>query len=356
MTVALKRGQIGKVRGDRLLDVTVKSATGWAAAFAPTWEMVSGHKDGTMGDAEYRERYEAILDASGDAFDRLRQLGAEGPVKLLCYCPDGRFCHTHLMIDYAIKKHPQWFSDGRVRQTTSKKRIGGRMKYLLAVDLETTGLKPGYHEITQIAGIMLNKSLDELGSFETFVRIDCPERGLENDFNVFEYTGIKVEDLKKAPLLRDALRSLETFVRSKIGSTDLRQVIVFGQNPAFDKGFLEEGFERQGWKFPFDFHVLALESMFIHHHLLRTGELPADIGLKDICKVAGVENRQKHNAMSDIRATVDSLHKLCPAKQPKAAKLAAGLTDDLRDALDFDAGEPPAKPVPRRRNVRGKQG
>jgi DNA polymerase III epsilon subunit-like protein len=239
------------------------------------------------------------------------------------------------------------------------------MKHLLAVDLETTGLRPDFHEITQIAAILMDKNLNELGSFETLVRIEHPERGVEGNFNVFEYTGINPEDLRHAPLLKDTLRSLETFVRSKTADMELKKVIMFGQNPTFDKGFLEAAFMRQGWKFPFDFHVLALESMFVYHHLLKTGELPNDIGLKDICKVAGVENKQKHNAMSDIRATVDALHKLCPRKS-LTRKSKAPMSEADREVyevgiaeaalgeqspLDFDE---PVKPVPRRRNVRAK--
>ena len=365
MTVALRRGQIGRVKGGKLLDITVKSASGWALSFAPTWEMVTGHKGGTIGDLEYRNRYEAILDAAGEeAFRKLWEFGADGQVRLLCYCPDGRFCHTHLMIDYAVKRFPQWFSDDRHRaRSAPKKEKVRRMKYLLAVDLETTGLRPGYHEITQIAAIMLDSKLDELGAFETLVRIDNPERGLENNFNVFEYTGLKLEDIQRGMPKRDALRALETFARSKIGGTDLRQILMFGQNPTFDKGFLDAAFEQQGWKFPFDFHVVALESIYVHHHLLRTGELPADIALKDICKVAGVENKQKHNAMSDIRATVDALHRLCPraaplAKRARTQELSQEIETELEtyeagiaeSELENDPGPAPA-PVPRRRNV-----
>lgn len=375
MTVALKRGQIGRVRSGILLDVTAKSASGWAVAFAPSWEMVSSHKSGTMGDAEYKRLYEAILDLAGEkAFDRLHQFGAQGTVRLLCYCPDGRFCHTHLLIDYAVRRFPQWFSDGRIRASAAQGGKENKMRHLLAVDLETTGLRPGYHEITQIAAIVLDKNLNELGTFDTLVRIEYPERGLEGNFNVFEYTGLKLEDIQKGMLIRDALRALETFVRSKIGGTDLKNIILFGQNPTFDKGFLDAAYEQQGWKWPFDFHVIALESVFAHHHLLKTGELPSNIGLKDICKVAGVNNKQKHNAVSDIRATVDALHKLCPAvskTRPQPDRVLAKMTPaekaahqalvdedeflqghgELGHNLDFDK---PIKPTPRRRNVRGK--
>jgi len=340
MKIALRRGQIGRSKG---IDVTVKSAVGWATAFAPTWEMVTGHKSGIMGDIEYSGLYAAILDAAGkQAFDRLRQVGTDNGDKLtlLCYCPDGVFCHAHLLVEYAVKHYPDWFQDAR-RTSRSSGRREGKMRYLLAMDLETTGLRSGYHEITQIAAILMDKGLNELGSFETLVKIDHHERGLENGFNVFEYTGIRLEDLRTAPSPKDALRSLEMFVRGKIGAFDLKQVVMFGQNPTFDKGFLEAAYEQQGWKYPFDFHVLALESMYAHQYLLRTGELPSDIGLKDICKAAGVENRRKHNAASDIRATVDSLHQLCPPRA-KMAKVEDVVTKT----------EAPVKSVPRRRGAK----
>lgn len=317
MKVILTRGQIGKSKTG--LDITVKSSSGWATDFAPTWDMVAGHKSGVLSNVEYEKLYFDKLSKAEESFKELRELGLKNNnmVKLLCYCSNGKFCHTHLFIDYAVETYPEWFSDGR----KSNKKKEDLMKFLLAIDLETTGLKPGYHEITQIAAIMLDKNLNELGTFNTFVKIDHPDRGLENNFNVFEYTGITLESLKKAPVLKEALRSLETFVRSKIGDVNLKQVVIFGQNPAFDKSFLEKAFNDQGWLFPFDFHVVALESMFIHQYLIKNGEIPTDICLKDICKSAGVENKQKHNAMSDIRASVESLQNICPKLQKKQSSV-----------------------------------
>jgi len=353
MTVVLRRAQIGHVKTGNTIDITVKSAVGWARAFAPTWDMVSAYKSGIMGESEYRNKYEVLLDAVGEEpFRRLWEFGDGGIVKLLCYCPNGKFCHSHLMIDFAVKRYPQWFSDGRIssRHPKAKTKVNG-MKFLLAVDLETTGLKPSYHEITQVAAIILDKNLNELGTFETLVQIDNPERGIEGGFNVFEYTGLKLEDIQKGMSKKDMIRALETFARSKIGGMDLRQVVMFGQNPTFDKGFLEAAFEQQGWKFPFDFHVLALESMYAQYHLMRSGELPCYITLKDICKVAGVENKKKHNAMSDIRATVDALHKLCPSKDTKVVKSTPDEQVIYQARVGEDAWLNRPGPVPRRRNV-----
>lgn len=307
--VKLRRAQIGKSSGG--LDVTVKSSSGWASAFAPTWEMVSGHKSGSLSDDAYEELYEGILDRAGfEAFSRLHAHGLkrEGVLTLLCYCQGGKFCHTHLLIDHAVRKYGNLFSDGRRKR--AEKNEGQSMKHMLAIDLETTGLKPGYHEITEIGAVLLDKTLQELGTFETLVRIDHPERGLEGGFNVFEYTNIDPKDLEKAPKLKESLRSLETFVRGHTSSFNLGQVVIFGQNPRFDCGFLEAAYDSLGWKFPYDFHVIGLESVFAFHQFQKNGMLPDGIRLKDICKKTGVKNENAHSAIADIRATVKSLRAL----------------------------------------------
>lgn len=307
--VRLRRAQIGKSSGG--LDVTVKSSSGWAAAFAPTWEMVSGYKAGRLSDAAYGKLYEEILDRAGaEAFRRLHACGSErgGSLTLLCYCPGGRFCHTHLLIDHAVRKYGELFSDGRRKR--AEKDEGRHMKHVLAIDLETTGLKAGYHEITEIGALLLDKTLQELGAFETLVRIDHPERGLEGGFDVFEYTHIDPKDLEQAPKLKECLRNLETFVRGHTNSFSLGEVVIFWQNPRFDCGFLEAAYDSLGWKFPYDFHVIGLESVFAFHQFQKNGTLPDGIRLKDICKKTGVKNEKAHSAIADIRATVESLRAL----------------------------------------------
>lgn len=109
MRVKLNRAQIGRARG---LDVTVKSAKGWAKAFAPTWPMVLDHKAGKLTNAEYTEQYIRILDSipKGGAVRALWNEGQKtGQVTLLCFCKDGAFCHTYLLIDYLTSKYPDYF-------------------------------------------------------------------------------------------------------------------------------------------------------------------------------------------------------------------------------------------------------
>jgi len=187
------------------------------------------------------------------------------------------------------------------------------MEYLLAVDLETTGLDPLYNEITQVGAILLDNQLKELGSFESLVRPEHIERGFEGGKDIYKYSHLNVDDLKVAPTTDKVLRALETFVRSKIGF-ELNKVLIFGQNSKFDSAFLESAFKKCGWKYPFDFHIINLESIYVYHQFMKTGKLPKTVRLMDICKKAGIKNEQAHSAMADIRATVDALKVLCEGK------------------------------------------
>ena len=83
------------------VDTTVKGKTPQGKIFAPTWDMVLGHKDGSWSDEQYTAAYRKRMIASWlahreewEAF--LRQ---EEPVAIACYCTPGKFCHRHLLKD-----------------------------------------------------------------------------------------------------------------------------------------------------------------------------------------------------------------------------------------------------------------
>ena len=107
--VKLTRAQVRP--GVKGVDVTVKSAVGYARSFAPTWSMVMGYKNGTLTEAQYTEQYVRILDAvSIEAWRRLYAQAVNREVVLLCYCREGQFCHTNLIIQFATEKYPKAFS------------------------------------------------------------------------------------------------------------------------------------------------------------------------------------------------------------------------------------------------------
>ena len=105
----LMRAQIRP--GVQGIDTTVKSARGIWRALAPRWDMVLGHKNGTVSDAAYTEQYEQILKAvPANVWDTL---AAQPENTLCCYCRSNWFCHTHLIIAYAVRRWPDRFEDGR---------------------------------------------------------------------------------------------------------------------------------------------------------------------------------------------------------------------------------------------------
>lgn len=79
----------------------------------PPWETVMALKRGALDEEHFALRYyQQLADPDSlSAFNALHLVGrhALGVVRLLCFCPDGRFCHTHLCIAYATSAFPDRF-------------------------------------------------------------------------------------------------------------------------------------------------------------------------------------------------------------------------------------------------------
>ena len=84
-----------KAQGIPYIDTTVKTGV---KAFAPSWDMVLGVKDGSLSPADYTRRYHDMMELSFIAYpDEWQELLAHDEVTLLCYCRVGEFCHRHLL-------------------------------------------------------------------------------------------------------------------------------------------------------------------------------------------------------------------------------------------------------------------
>jgi uncharacterized protein YeaO (DUF488 family) len=115
LLVKVNRAQLRHRDKPGHVDVTVKSAAEWARPFAPTWDLVMGHKNGLVSDQEYTWRYESLLERNPlltRAVYQLHQLGLQngGSVTLCCYCKDGDFCHTAVLARYLAKAYPDQFT------------------------------------------------------------------------------------------------------------------------------------------------------------------------------------------------------------------------------------------------------
>ena len=98
------RGHIGQ----RVLDTTIKSATGLGAVFAPTWQMVMDWKQGAINWDTYSQHYTELMreryQKNQAAF--LEALQSDELI-ICCYCKDThastRHCHRYLLVDILHK-------------------------------------------------------------------------------------------------------------------------------------------------------------------------------------------------------------------------------------------------------------
>ena len=103
-TVQMARWRKVKAAGLTILDTTVKSGH---REVAPTWDMVMGHKAGTVSDEEYVRQYKLLLDRSlRENQDWWVNLLQSEILVLGCYCRADGFCHRYILKD-VIKQQCQ---------------------------------------------------------------------------------------------------------------------------------------------------------------------------------------------------------------------------------------------------------
>jgi len=85
----------------RYLDTTVKSGD---KTFAPTWEMVMGHKKGEISDEQYtREYYTMMRGSYRRNLPRWDEVLSMDEVILGCYCRADEFCHRYLLAEMLVR-------------------------------------------------------------------------------------------------------------------------------------------------------------------------------------------------------------------------------------------------------------
>lgn len=102
--------------GPGRLDITVKSATEQGRIFAPTWELVGGHKHfHNPEDARWQNHPPLSNEQyTGQYYNLIRNRYRQNPkpfieltqsdlIVLCCYCAKGAFCHRHFAADILLK-------------------------------------------------------------------------------------------------------------------------------------------------------------------------------------------------------------------------------------------------------------
>ena len=159
--------------------------------------------------------------------------------------------------------------------------------WLLAfVDVETTGLIPGHHEMIDIGIVMTDLSGNELG--ELFVRIqpEYPERTDDGARAVNAFDADRWRELQ-ALSKQEAIERILTF-RNEIAGD--KNVLMVAFNSHFDTAFLDHLFRSQerSWRELYHYFVLDLPSMAwsLGIHGLTGSNISSKLGIEDEPHVA----------------------------------------------------------------------
>jgi oligoribonuclease (3'-5' exoribonuclease) len=165
------------------------------------------------------------------------------------------------------------------------------------MDCEFGGLDLERHDITEIAVIVTDYRLAELGSAEWKVRAR-PERVSQEAAELQGYDTATWE--REAVPLRRALTEMNALLPA--GKT----VVPSGQNVRMDVAFLERGYQSCEMPWPFDYHVIDLATLYFAWSLVA-GEIVPALSLRQAANAAElVKGPVPHRAMADARLTLET--------------------------------------------------
>jgi DNA polymerase-3 subunit epsilon/ATP-dependent DNA helicase DinG len=149
----------------------------------------------------------------------------------------------------------------------------------VALDLETTGLRPEHDAIIEIGAVKFRE--DEV--LETWSSLVNPQRPIPH--KIIQLTGITWAEANQAPILSSVISPLRSFVKD---------YPIVGHNVSFDLGFLKR-------------HDLFLDNPSIDTFELASILLPhaARYSLGTLADALGITFPTRHRALDDALATKD---------------------------------------------------
>lgn len=182
--------------------------------------------------------------------------------------------------------------------------MGGDL--LCAVDTETTGLIPGYHEIIQVAVVPLNSEFQQHPDIKEFyinIAPDYPER----ESGAKGVHGITMEELVNTGVSQiDAADMFDEWY-TKLDLPFGRRIIPLAHNWAFERGFLLHWLGLQTFTDIWSGH--PRDTMIFAAHLNDLADwhghpIPFErLKLSYLCEKFGVKLLNAHDALADCLAT-----------------------------------------------------
>jgi len=164
---------------------------------------------------------------------------------------------------------------------------------ILFLDLETTGLNPGQHEITEVGALLVSQP-----DYKTIATYQSKVMPVHLETATPEALQIGHFDL--ASWTREA-KSLETAM-SELAEVG-RDAILAGFNLTFDWAFLQMAFNQCKLEDPFYYHRFdVMSSAFT---MLYNQPGLKKFSLREMCQFFGLTNKAAHTAYGDAEATFE---------------------------------------------------
>jgi DNA polymerase III epsilon subunit-like protein len=203
-----------------------------------------------------------------------------------------------------------------VREYQSLVNLRGSV--MAAVDVETTGRMPGYHEIIQIAVQPLDSNLDPIPDVHPFYMKVAPEYPEREATTVH---GLDLADLKATAVSQSRCADMfdEWFQRLELPFR--KSLVPLAHNWAFEAGFLKAwlGLESFGQFF----HPHPRDSMMLgialnDRAMFQCEPLPfSSVGLKSMCETLKIAHPNAHDALGDALSEAKLYKALTGNGQPR---------------------------------------
>lgn len=177
---------------------------------------------------------------------------------------------------------------------------------LFFLDVETTGLDKNFHEVIQLAGLVV---VDNEIKEELF--FNCKPKHIENiDPSSLAINKIKLEDLATFEDSTEVIRKIDAALKRHAPINNTWTIV--GQNPVFDYNFFEIWWKTNQvnsaklFRNTFNANVYDLITLAASFKMAGIYDFP-NFKLATIIDTIGLKFKgQAHNALSDIRATYEA--------------------------------------------------
>lgn len=183
---------------------------------------------------------------------------------------------------------------------------------LAAVDVETTGLIVGYHDLIQIAVVPLDATIKPIQGVMPFYMNLTPHYPEHIDKGLLASNKIPIMDIIRSSIDPDKVADLfdEWFdaLNLPVTAKDHKKLMPLWSNGQFDRSFLMQWLGPENYSNYFHFHerdtqVIAafLNDRYDHHAEFK---LPfTRLGLNDLARFLEVYNDKPHDALQDALTT-----------------------------------------------------